>query len=108
MNDALGDEARLDTEITGELKEEGEVRAFVRGVQELRKKAGLTPAERAVLCYAADDEGEEWFSKHRGHISTRTKVEFERVRSPAGGVEYKIGSSVITLGMSSVEQHTTE
>ncbi len=44
----------LDTEITPELKEEGEVRDFIRAIQDLRKKAGLEPADRITLSLTPD------------------------------------------------------
>ncbi len=39
----------LDTEITPELKREGDYRELVRAVQELRKNSGLTPSDIIVL-----------------------------------------------------------
>lgn len=44
----------LDTEITPELKEEGEVRDLMREIQDLRKKAGLSPQDKATLYFAGD------------------------------------------------------
>ncbi len=43
------DVIELDTTITPELKEEGELRDFIRAIQDMRKKAGLNPADRIVL-----------------------------------------------------------
>lgn len=44
----------LDTDITPELKEEGEVRELMREIQDMRKKAGLSPHDTAVLIFAGD------------------------------------------------------
>lgn len=41
----------LNTEITPELKLEGEAREIIRAIQEGRKKAGFEVADRIVLCY---------------------------------------------------------
>ena len=41
---------RLDLEITPELKIEGDVRELTRTVQEMRKEAGLEPADLITLC----------------------------------------------------------
>ncbi len=39
----------LDTALTPELKEEGEVRDLVRTIQDLRKKAGLSPSDHIIV-----------------------------------------------------------
>ena len=44
-----GNENKLSTEITSELKQEGEYRELVRAVQDLRKKARLTPKDKIKL-----------------------------------------------------------
>ena len=44
----------LDTNITPELAEEGGVRELVRTIQDLRKKANLSPKDQAVLFFAED------------------------------------------------------
>ncbi len=44
-----GNEVELDTIITPELKEEGDMRDLVRTIQDLRKKAELNPNDRIVL-----------------------------------------------------------
>ncbi|MEK9176726.1 MAG: class I tRNA ligase family protein [Patescibacteria group bacterium] len=45
----LGTTIRIDTAMTDELKAMGEMRELLREVQDLRKKAGLMPKEKAVL-----------------------------------------------------------
>jgi isoleucyl-tRNA synthetase len=64
----LADEVALDTEITAELREEGNLRELVRFVQELRKKTGLTPGELAVLEYEADSDGKEFITRFEAEI----------------------------------------
>ncbi len=46
----------LDTTITPELKAEGDAREFIRAVQEMRKVAGLQPADSIALTVAGPDE----------------------------------------------------
>src|SRR5512145_427823 len=46
----------LDTEISGELLAEGYVRDLVRGVQNLRKEAGLAVTDRIKLHVAGDPD----------------------------------------------------
>jgi len=45
----LGEDIRLDLEITPELKQEGSRREFVRMVQEMRQKADLKPGEEIIV-----------------------------------------------------------
>jgi isoleucyl-tRNA synthetase len=49
VDQSLTEVVVLDTTITDELKEEGELRDLVREVQDLRKQAGLSPKDQAVL-----------------------------------------------------------
>lgn len=44
----------LDTEITPELKKEGQYRELVRAVQDMRKKLGLTPSDVILLALSID------------------------------------------------------
>lgn len=54
FDEALGEEAALDMNITPELKEEGDVRELLRAIQDLRKAALLAPRDSAVLVMAGD------------------------------------------------------
>jgi isoleucyl-tRNA synthetase len=49
----------LDTVLTDTLKQEGDIREFIRSVQDARKKAGLLPQDRVTLLIATDDAGKE-------------------------------------------------
>jgi len=49
QNKNLESEVALDTNITGELKAEGEYREFMRELQDKRKKMGLQPNDRMAL-----------------------------------------------------------
>jgi len=46
---SIATEVYLDTEITPELKKEGDYRELVRSVQDMRKKEGLTPSDMIAL-----------------------------------------------------------
>ena len=52
INEKLKEKIKLDTKITPELKEEGMVREFIRQIQALRKKAGLTPKNKIRVYYS--------------------------------------------------------
>ncbi len=57
------EEVVLDTDITPQLREEGNFRELVRFIQEMRKKSGLKPGDLAVLSVSADSAGEKFFNK---------------------------------------------
>ncbi|MFC1594865.1 class I tRNA ligase family protein [Patescibacteria group bacterium] len=49
FDESLDEALWLDTEISNELKEEGEIRELVRTIQNLRKKTGLHPSDSVVI-----------------------------------------------------------
>ena len=53
----------LDTNITTELKEEGNYRELVRGLQDMRKKLGLTPSDVVVISFETNAEGKKLIEK---------------------------------------------
>jgi isoleucyl-tRNA synthetase len=56
-NKDLSEDVLLDTAISAELKEEGNVRELIRRLQDMRKKMNLKPDEPAVLHVDTDEEG---------------------------------------------------
>jgi len=76
----LKQEGVLDTEITPELKEEGDYRAFVRAIQDMRKKMGLTPNEVISLSINTNDAGRMLIQKFEGDlkkVTSASAVKFE-------------------------------
>lgn len=71
----------LSTVITPELKREGLARNLERGVQELRKKMGLTVGEMVELKYQTDDADLEqafnFFDKDKTYVAHITKATIE-------------------------------
>jgi isoleucyl-tRNA synthetase len=53
----------LDTNITPELKQEGDYRELVRGLQDMRKKMGLTPSDVITLVISTTDAGRKLIEK---------------------------------------------
>ncbi|MBI4123044.1 MAG: class I tRNA ligase family protein [Parcubacteria group bacterium] len=51
---SMKEDLEFDFTITPELKEEGMVRDIIRRIQEMRKEAHLTPAEKILLAYEGD------------------------------------------------------
>ena len=71
--EVAGDEVRLDTEITPELRREGLMRELVRQVQAARKAAGLQVDDRIQLSIVSDDdEVLQTLKEHGDTIKTET------------------------------------
>jgi isoleucyl-tRNA synthetase len=58
----------LDTEITPELKQEGQYREVVRAVQDMRKAEGLSPSDVVVLEVATNTDGQEIINKFKAEL----------------------------------------
>ena len=72
----------LDTALTPELLEEGMMREIVRHIQDLRKKAGLLPQEKAQLLIATNEKGKAFIEKFKSELlvsATLDSVSFEKV-----------------------------
>lgn len=52
----FGNEFKLDTVITAELKEEGQIRELARQIQEMRRDGGLVPGDSIIVYLKIDDE----------------------------------------------------
>lgn len=79
----LIDEVVLDTKISDELREEGTLREFVRFVQDLRKKSGLKPGERAHLFASTNQAGADFLNKFQPQIKKSAHLS---AASPEEGV----------------------
>lgn len=70
------EEIKLSSKITPELKLEGLAREIVRQVQMLRKKSGLTPADKIILCYQTKDKNyQKALTKFKKYIQQETQAE---------------------------------
>jgi isoleucyl-tRNA synthetase len=89
----------LDTNITPELKEEGEYRELLRSIQDLRKRKGLTPKDRPKLVIFCDDSAKEFIEKFKVQLSKTASLDsivYEQVE----GEEISIGDKKIKLELS--------
>ena len=68
-------EVELDTEITLELKEEGSLRDLIRGLQDLRKKAGLNTSQKIILYVQAEIHAREFMEKFAEEIKKSAGIE---------------------------------
>jgi len=63
-----GGDVELDMKITPELKAEGDLRELTRAIQDLRKKAGLTPDKKIVLKIHANVAGKKFIENFENEI----------------------------------------
>lgn len=69
QDESLGDgEVKLDTEITEELRNEGDMRELVRKIQDMRKTADLVPSDRVVVSLTESEPS--WFSKFEQEMTS--------------------------------------
>jgi len=69
----IQDEVELDTRITPELKEEGQVREIIRHIQDLRKKAALTPKDKVIIYVETNQKLERFLTKNKKMILAETR-----------------------------------
>lgn len=89
-------EVELDTEITQELKQEGDYRELVRGVQDIRKQMGLVPSDVVTMTIEADSTGQELVTRFKDDfIKTvgASSVEF----TANDGTEIKVDELVFKI-----------
>jgi len=71
----------LNTEITPELKQEGDYRELVRAIQDMRKKMGLTPSDVISLAVETNDAGKKLVQKFETDLLKTilaSKIEFKQ------------------------------
>ncbi len=86
----------LDVTITPELKLEGQAREFIRGLQDLRKKAGLNPSDTITLTIDTPEEGKHIIESFKNEISKTAQVKAITYREGNGelvtvdNIEFKV------------------
>ncbi|MDD5433632.1 MAG: class I tRNA ligase family protein, partial [Candidatus Pacebacteria bacterium] len=105
FDETIKDELELDITITDELKEEGQVREIIRYIQDLRKKAGLTPSDtNIVINYFTNNNLKEILQKNKVEIlsATRSK-ELRENKNKTGNflaqAEFKVANQDIWLAL---------
>ncbi|OGD69410.1 hypothetical protein A2996_01775 [Candidatus Campbellbacteria bacterium RIFCSPLOWO2_01_FULL_34_15] len=95
--EGLESEVWLDTEITPELKAEGQYRELLRNIQRMRKDANLVPSDMVELEVETDDAGKELIEKFAEDLRRTAgleKIEFEGLDD---GEEIKIDGLVFKI-----------
>ena len=97
-NTGISERAILDTNITPELKQEGDARDFIRAIQDMRKQKGLEPSDRISLAVQTSDEGEQIVKNFETEIKRvvgADSIEF----GDAAGNEIKAGDHSFTVSL---------
>jgi len=90
----------LDTNLSGELLEEGFVREIISKVQTMRKEAGFEVMDKIEITYEGTEKAETIFAANTDTIGDETLALKVTKAAPAGYVkEWKINGEDVTLGV---------
>ncbi len=81
----MKEEIKLDTEITSELKKEGQIREIVRYVQAMRKEAGLKPKNEILIEYYGSNSLNNLLLENKNLILDEAKAKDLRLNSSLQG-----------------------
>ncbi len=79
----IKDEVELDTNITPELKEEGQLRELIRHIQDKRKEAGLKPSDKITFVALTDDKGAAFVKKFESVLKKEAGIKAVSFTEPA-------------------------
>lgn len=88
---SIEDDVWIDTKITPVLRKEGHLREFVRFAQDLRKKEGLSPKEKAVLVLETDENGVKFFEEFKEELQKAVSLRTIVFEDASSGEEASIG-----------------
>jgi isoleucyl-tRNA synthetase len=74
FDEAIKNDLELDTTITPELREEGNIREITRNIQEMRKKANLKPKNKISVMYSGDLGLEQMLQKNEKSVLEEGKI----------------------------------
>jgi len=100
FSDAITDNVVLDTTLTDELKTEGAVREFMRAVQDMRKRAGLSPGDRITLTVHTSPEAAKALGTYKDEL-TRTLGAREVVFSETDGEDVSFSGYTAVVSIAS-------
>ena len=80
----MKEEIKLNTNISPELKQEGQFRELTRSIQESRKKENLTPSDQIILTIETNKDGQELIKKFENNLKKvvlSKEIKFEQNNS---------------------------
>jgi isoleucyl-tRNA synthetase len=86
----------LNTHLTPELRDKGDIRELLRAIQDLRKTKGLKVSDRATLVVRAENESRAFFEQHQAEIVKATSMANVTFEAP-NGESLAIGSRTFGL-----------
>jgi isoleucyl-tRNA synthetase len=92
-------EIQLDSEITPELKAEGDVREVVRQIQQMRKDLRLSPADKIIVGYQKSEFFDKILTDNKQHILKEVLAEDFAVEQFGNEKEVDINGNKINFGI---------
>ncbi|HEY5588994.1 MAG TPA: class I tRNA ligase family protein [Candidatus Paceibacterota bacterium] len=86
----------IDTNITEDLKKEGQYRELLRAIQDIRKKNGLNPSDVIILTINTNVDGQELINKFKQELMKSTSAKEIQIKEN-DGVEIKIDEFVFKI-----------
>ena len=74
FDDEIKNEVELDTEISQELMQEGQVREIIRHLQGARKILGLTPQDRILIYFSGEEILNKTIESSKGLILSQARA----------------------------------
>jgi isoleucyl-tRNA synthetase len=96
-DESITESIELTLELTPELLKEGDARELTRQIQDMRKKAGLTPDQKVSLTVETDEAGQALVEEFADEIKKTTLLENIKFTEVPDGEEIKIGDSSYKL-----------
>lgn len=97
-DESLGEDIKLDTALTPLLKEEGNIRDFIRQAQDVRKKNNFHPQDKAIMTIETDEQGEVLLKKYEIQLKRAISLEKMHYKPIAEGeTQVRIGNMTFRI-----------
>jgi isoleucyl-tRNA synthetase len=97
FDNSLSTPVELDLNITPELREEGQVRELIRGIQDLRKQEKLSPFDLVSLRVKTDQKSQILIQKFEAEIKKTTLLKTISYGEMEDGIVIKIEETDFSL-----------